>query len=169
MGLHTLTVLGSRLGAKALTRMAVMRPPCVGRLASVRMISSTDKTSATHVGVPPNTVIDNPPRTAEDFAEAAVKPRNWISYGYSEENIETDRDTHAFIMFCLMSICVVGICFFVGYAPDLKEADWSHREAYLELARREKRGLPLIDKEFIPVERINLPSEEELVGKRVFL
>ena len=36
------------------------------------------------------------------------------------------------------------------------------REAYLELERRERLGLPLIDPNFVPVERIVLPTDKEL-------
>lgn len=135
----------------------------------VRWISSTEKKPATAVGIAPNTVIDNPPRTAEDFAEVVHKPRNWISYGYSEEDIEEDRDMHAFAMFCTISLSLVGITFIWSYLPDFHDKDWAHREAYLEIARREKYGRPHIDKELIPVERIHLPSEEELEGVEVYL
>jgi NADH dehydrogenase (ubiquinone) 1 beta subcomplex subunit 11 len=40
--------------------------------------------------------------------------------------------------------------------------DWISRESYLELNRRERHGLPLIDPNLIPLERISLPTEEEL-------
>ena len=40
--------------------------------------------------------------------------------------------------------------------------DWCHREAYLELARREKAGEPLVSPDYLPCDQINLPSEEEL-------
>ena len=40
--------------------------------------------------------------------------------------------------------------------------DWSQREGYLELARREKEGLPLVDGNLIDPEKIELPSDEEL-------
>ena len=30
------------------------------------------------------------------------------------------------------------------------------------MARRKKNGLPLVDPDFIPVDKINLPSDEEL-------
>ena len=40
--------------------------------------------------------------------------------------------------------------------------DWAHREAYLQLAAREKAGMPLIDKNHVDPEKITLPSDEEL-------
>ncbi|GFY01953.1 hypothetical protein TNCV_5098141 [Trichonephila clavipes] len=40
--------------------------------------------------------------------------------------------------------------------------DWISREAYLEMHRREKLGLPVVDKNYIDPEKIELPSDEEL-------
>lgn len=48
------------------------------------------------------------------------------------------------------------------YYPDVRMRDWTQREAYIELARREAAGLPAIDPDLLPRESINLPSEEEL-------
>ena len=42
------------------------------------------------------------------------------------------------------------------------DCDWAQREAYLEIERRRKLGLPLVDPNLIPPERIKLPSMEEL-------
>jgi len=39
---------------------------------------------------------------------------------------------------------------------------WSQREAYLELRRREAEGLPLIDPNYVDPSTMDLPSEEEL-------
>lgn len=49
-----------------------------------------------------------------------------------------------------------------AYLPDFNLRDWSVREALIELRRREAAGLPLIDANLIPPERIVLPSDEEL-------
>ena len=42
--------------------------------------------------------------------------------------------------------------------------DWAQREAFLEMARREKAGLVYIDPDFLPKEKVlaQIPSEEEL-------
>lgn len=40
--------------------------------------------------------------------------------------------------------------------------DWSIREAYLQLDYREKNGLPLVDKNYVDPEIVELPTEEEL-------
>ena len=51
------------------------------------------------------------------------------------------------------------LCFDVHSWPN---RDWVMREAYLELHRREKFGLPLVDPDLIARENIALPSEEDL-------
>lgn len=40
--------------------------------------------------------------------------------------------------------------------------DWAQREAFLEIDRREKLGLPYIDPNLVDPAKITLPSEEEL-------
>lgn len=44
----------------------------------------------------------------------------------------------------------------------IRDVDWTVREAYLELDRRESLGLPLVDPDFIPREDIVLPTDEEI-------
>jgi len=39
---------------------------------------------------------------------------------------------------------------------------WRTREAFLELERREKEGLPLVDPDYISSDSMVLPSDEEL-------
>ncbi|VDL97450.1 unnamed protein product [Schistocephalus solidus] len=43
-----------------------------------------------------------------------------------------------------------------------QENEWARREAFLELERRRLLGLPLVDPNLIPPERVKLPSKEEL-------
>lgn len=40
--------------------------------------------------------------------------------------------------------------------------DWCYREAHLELARRQAAGEALVNPDYVPVDKIKLPSEEEL-------
>ena len=47
--------------------------------------------------------------------------------------------------------------------------EWSQREAYLLIAKRERDGLPLVDKNFIDPSKINLPSDEELGDTEVIV
>jgi len=47
--------------------------------------------------------------------------------------------------------------------------DWTVREAYLELDRRERLGLPLIDKNLVDPNLLELPSDEELGDTEVYV
>lgn len=146
--------------------------------ALIRFISSSEKKPSIMArqfdmeekGDFPNEIA-NPPRTAEDFAEAAKKPRNWISYGFSYEDRFEDADVYHTTMFFFFSIFLVLGTFWLAYLPDWNNQDWSLREGYFELARRERLGLPRVDKEFIPLDRIKLPTEEEIeeLGVEVYL
>ena len=40
--------------------------------------------------------------------------------------------------------------------------DWGQREAYIQLAERERENKPLIDPNYISPDKITLPSDEEL-------
>ena len=46
---------------------------------------------------------------------------------------------------------------------------WCYREAHLELARREKAGEPLVNPDLIPVDKIKLPSDEELGDMEIII
>lgn len=49
------------------------------------------------------------------------------------------------------------------YEPDCRRLhQWLAREAYLELYRREKYGLPLVDPDYVPRDKIILPEEEDI-------
>jgi len=65
-------------------------------------------------------------------------------------------------MFWTVTVTFVFGTLVVAYAPDVRLKDWVAREAYIELARREALGLPHIDPNFIPLDQIELPTEEEL-------
>jgi NADH dehydrogenase (ubiquinone) 1 beta subcomplex subunit 11 len=47
--------------------------------------------------------------------------------------------------------------------------DWATREAYLEIERREKAGLPLIDPYLIPPDQVELPSEDEIGDQEIII
>lgn len=47
--------------------------------------------------------------------------------------------------------------------------DWVKRESYIELRRREAAGLPLVDKNLIPLENIELPTDEELGDAEIII
>ncbi len=66
------------------------------------------------------------------------------------------------MMFFTITIGLVLTSFIFAYWPDHRLRDWSQREAYIEIARREALGLPHVDPNVVPPENINLPSDEEL-------
>ena len=47
--------------------------------------------------------------------------------------------------------------------------EWAQREAYLLIAKRERDGLPYIDKNFMDPEKINLPTDEELGDTEIII
>lgn len=110
--------------------------------------------------------------------EVAVKPKtdvirqndkNWMSYGFDNKSKSKDRLVTHLIFFVTVSMTLVGCSFYVAYLPDYSLQDWAQREAYLELRRREKAGLPLIDPNLIDPSKINLPSDEELGDTEIII
>ncbi|KAJ8913619.1 hypothetical protein NQ315_013441 [Exocentrus adspersus] len=105
-------------------------------------------------------------------AATTTKPaaqRDWISYGFDEENKEDDRSAMHSLMFASVTLCIAVIGFFLAYMPDYNNRDWAQREAFLELRRREQNGLPLVDPNFIDPAKINLPSDEELGDMEIII
>lgn len=98
----------------------------------------------------------------ESNAVCESKPKNWISYGFSETDIEEDRHVTHMTMFLGVTLIMVFGGFLLAYRPDPLGRDWAQREAFLELRRREQNGLPLIDANYLPLEKIILPTDEEL-------
>jgi len=86
---------------------------------------------------------------------------HWVSFGYNYHDRIDDVGQHRLYGFlCIFQLIL--IVFMANYYPDFKRRDWGHREAYLEIARREALGLPLIDPDYIPPEKMLLPTDEEL-------
>lgn len=98
----------------------------------------------------------------ESKAECKTEPKNWISYGFSETSYEEDRHVTHVTMFLSVTMIIVFGGFMLAYRPDPLGKDWVQREAFLELRRREQNGLPLIDPNYLPLDKIKLPSDEEL-------
>lgn len=95
--------------------------------------------------------------------------QNWISYGFEHTSKAADRNAMHSILFASVTLCIVVAGFFFAYMPDYNLRDWAQREAFLELRRREKNGLPLIDPNFIDPAKITLPSDEELGDKEIII
>lgn len=88
--------------------------------------------------------------------------KDWISHGYSMIDEDEDRIDYHIWMFLVFTLFFGGIGWIIAYKPTAQGVDWISREAALELRRRERLGLPLINPDLIPRERIVLPTEEEL-------
>lgn len=95
--------------------------------------------------------------------------KNWISYGFDYKNKTTDRTVLHASMFTCITMTLVWLGFYMCYLPDYNLADWSTREAFLELHRRESQGLPLIDPNLVDPKKINLPTDEELGDTEIII
>ncbi|KAI1713946.1 ESSS subunit of NADH:ubiquinone oxidoreductase (complex i) domain-containing protein [Ditylenchus destructor] len=87
----------------------------------------------------------------------------WLEYGHDEYRDWYKFHLGAFMMFTMFAGWLIFIFLFMR--PDYPELrEWARREAYLEIERRQKAGLPLISKDLIDPKRVfpTLPSEEEL-------
>ncbi|XP_014280759.1 NADH dehydrogenase [ubiquinone] 1 beta subcomplex subunit 11, mitochondrial [Halyomorpha halys] len=104
----------------------------------------------------------DPAAMASANPECDTKPKNWISYGFSETDMELDRHVTHVTMFLGFTLIMVIGGFLLAYRPDPIGRDWAQREAFLELRRREQNGLPLIDPDYLPLDKIKLPTDEEL-------
>ncbi|CAH0406498.1 unnamed protein product [Chilo suppressalis] len=109
--------------------------------------------------------------TAATAAACETKPedKNWVSYGFDYNSKEEDTNTHNASFFFSVTLCLVFGGFSWAYAPDVHMRDWAQREAFLELRRREKAGLPPIDPNYVNPSSIKLPSESELCDVEIII
>lgn len=95
--------------------------------------------------------------------------KSWVSYGYDFKSKEVDSKAMHSITFVSVTLCLVIGGFYIMYYPDSNLRDWSQREAYLELRRREQNGLLPIDPNLIDPAKIQLPSDEELGDTEIII
>lgn len=107
-------------------------------------------------------VSDKQVKEVERLDNLLEKDENWISHGYDFFDRDNDEWEHHVIMFSFITLPTAWLLLFVLYYPDPQDRAWEKREALLEIARREKLGLPLIDANLIDTSKIHLPSDEEL-------
>merc|ERR1711915_136530 len=151
----------SRIGTTILKhRNGVFRPSLI-RAAGI----STSKKKKDTISVTDAVVKDE---TAKTEAVAETN-KNWVSWGFSIESEEEDNTNMHMIFFVTVTICLVGGAFMFAYIPDYKMRDWTQREAFLELRRREAEGLPLIDRNLVNPENIELPDDEELGNTEIII
>ncbi|XP_068629629.1 NADH dehydrogenase [ubiquinone] 1 beta subcomplex subunit 11, mitochondrial [Battus philenor] len=107
--------------------------------------------------------------TASTACEASGDDKNWVSYGFDYKSKEEDTNVHNASFFFSVTLCLVFGGFAWAYSPDVHLRDWAQREAYLELRRREKAGLPPISPNYIEPKTVKLPSEEELCDVEIII
>lgn len=108
-------------------------------------------------------------KSGSSSAPVSALPKTWSSYGFSQQNYYEDRIlAHLFFFVGISWICV-GSCYILYYYPDMNKHEWTKREAFLELRRREAAGLPLVDPEYVPPSQIRLPSDEELGSYEIII
>jgi NADH dehydrogenase (ubiquinone) 1 beta subcomplex subunit 11 len=98
-------------------------------------------------------------KEVEKMVEEETK--NWVSIGVSLTDRDADVVGWNWTCFALCTL-FTWFVFVWYYTPTPSLNDWARREAYLELERRESRGLPLIDANMIDPKRVELPTDEEL-------
>ncbi|XP_072943924.1 NADH dehydrogenase [ubiquinone] 1 beta subcomplex subunit 11, mitochondrial [Epargyreus clarus] len=102
-------------------------------------------------------------------SSSSTEDKNWVSYGFDYYDKNEDTSAHNASFFFSVTLCLVFGSFAFAYAPDVHRRDWTQREAYLELRRREKAGLPLIDPNYIDPKKVKLPSESELADVEIII
>ncbi|XP_026757723.1 NADH dehydrogenase [ubiquinone] 1 beta subcomplex subunit 11, mitochondrial [Galleria mellonella] len=107
--------------------------------------------------------------TATTACDTSEKDKNWVSYGFDYTSKEEDTNAHHSSFFFSVSLCLVFGGFLWAYSPDMHMRDWTQREAFLELRRREKAGLPPIDPNYINPKSVKLPSESELADVEIII
>ncbi|KAI8745422.1 NADH dehydrogenase [ubiquinone] 1 beta subcomplex subunit 11, mitochondrial [Biomphalaria glabrata] len=125
-------------------------------------ISTSEKKKDVGAVVQPMEKSEELKKLTEKFKDTSDTEENYVSYGYEPGNRDKDWFLYHMIMFACISLGVCWGGFILAYMPDYKLRDWSHREAFLELERREKEGLPLVDTDYTKIDLSSLPSDEEI-------
>jgi len=98
--------------------------------------------------------------------QGAKMRREWLWFAQvSHDEYRDWRQFHGYAWVIFTCLTMWTTLFMWLMKPDWPNAkEWSRREAHLELARRQKAGLPLISKDLIDPDKVlpTLPSDEEL-------
>lgn len=120
---------------------------------NIRLISTSDKKRDTATVACPSTT-----KTESNVATN----KNWVSYGFDYKDEANDRSSMKGSFFFSVTLCLVWGTFIWSYLPDTQYRDWSQRQGFLELRRREAAGLEPISRNYFDESSIQLPSDEEL-------
>ncbi|CAH8538170.1 unnamed protein product [Schistosoma margrebowiei] len=94
--------------------------------------------------------------------EVEEMTKDWITTGYHHTDKKEDTFLSQFTPFALLTLWIFPLFLFMYYSPNRSFTDWIWREAYLEIERRRRDGLPLVDKDLIPASRVQLPPVDQL-------
>ncbi|CAH8846375.1 unnamed protein product [Trichobilharzia szidati] len=124
-------------------------------------------TKSTHADLNPmkhilkeNNIPEADKRQIEREVEEMTK--DWVTAGYHTTDKEEDNYQRQLVPFIFFTLLLCPIALLMYYAPDRDYSEWSWREAFLEIERRKRDGLPLVDKDLIPASQVKLPTDEEL-------
>lgn len=111
-----------------------------------------------------------PTTTEETESDSKPKVKKYFyTYGFGGKTEAEEHDLmHAAFFFSVTLVLMFG-GFILAYQPDFMLRDWAQREGFLELRRREKLGLPLIDSNYVDPAQIELPSDEELGDTEIII
>ncbi|KAK7590877.1 hypothetical protein V9T40_002490 [Parthenolecanium corni] len=118
-----------------------------------RLIGTSSQGSHTTIA------LDNAPKPE---VRKTKKNSNWKSYGFDYIDQRSDILYMHVTSFFLITVLFWGTVVLFLYYPDVDDNDWLHREAYIQLRRREILGLPLVDKNYVDPATVILPPDEEL-------
>ncbi|KAH9508053.1 NADH dehydrogenase 1 beta subcomplex subunit 11 ndufb11 [Bulinus truncatus] len=145
-----------------ITKNKSFRAVLIPLLKNKAFISTSEKKKDVGAVVQPMEKSEEVKKLTERFKDTSESEENYVSYGYEPGDRDKDWFIYNLVMFCGITI---GLCwggFVLAYQPDYKFRDWGIREAYLELERREREGLPLVDPDYTKIDINSLPSDEEI-------
>uniref|UniRef100_A0A0X3NN76 NADH dehydrogenase [ubiquinone] 1 beta subcomplex subunit 11, mitochondrial n=1 Tax=Schistocephalus solidus TaxID=70667 RepID=A0A0X3NN76_SCHSO len=129
------------------------------RLLSTSQVNCSGGPSFKHI-LNHNDLSDDTKKQIESEVRDTLK--DWLPYGWNETDKYDDIYKYKVGTFIMTVIVTFGFAYQMWYRPRGLENEWARREAFLELERRRLLGLPLVDPNLIPPERVKLPSKEEL-------
>ena len=92
-----------------------------------------------------------------------------IFVGFETEDKTDDKNAMKSTFFFSVTLCLVFGTFIWSYLPDNQLRDWSQREGYLELRRREAAGQVPISPDYIERDLVQLPSDEDLADTEIII
>lgn len=150
-----------------LNRLTALRNVIAGAQRNARCISTSQK-KGDAASISTENVESKPLKTVEDFANP-TKSKDWVYWGFDTRDRKADSDEMHATFFFSVSLCLVGAAFVWYYQPDFLMRDWTQREAYLELRRREAAGVDLISPDYVPASQIELPLDEDLGNTEIII